>query len=315
MTDKIATEAVWISIPKAATITNYTPAWLLEWAQNLLGQPESERAIQVRHEPTGYEFWLPDLVDYVAEYAAGRLNRKVEAIWVNPTEASEITGYSPTHLRKIGRETWNLPEDQRLIRIRKRSQGYDMWLPDLIEYIVEQGHGPHQKPRKRPYTITKSIAGLASEIMVDKVTTESVWVTVKEAAEITGYTPGWMAKWVRDMFGIPADDRPIQVREHAGRYELWLPDLVEYVAEYAAGRLNQPTVEEIWINTSEGAELTGYNRDYVNKLARDNWQVPEDERVIRVRRRAGRYDIWQPDLLRYMSDHGYGPIQKKRPSK
>jgi hypothetical protein len=145
--------------------------------------------------------------------------------------------------------------------------------------------------------------------MVDKVTTDSVWVTVKEAAEITGYTPGWMTKWVRDMLGIPADDRPIQVREHAGRYELWLPDLVDYVAEYAAGRLNQEP-EEIWVNVTEGTEITGYNRDHVLKLARDNWNMPEDQRLIRIRKRSHGYDIWLPDLMRYINRNGHGPYQK-----
>ena len=150
------------------------------------------------------------------------------------------------------------------------------------------------------------------EVMMIDRTTEQTWVTVKEAAEITGYSPGWMTKWVRDMFDRPEAERAIQVREESGRYELWLPDLIDFVSAYGAGRLN-PQVEETWVNTTEAAEITGYFFDYIQKLARRNWRMPEDERLIRIRRRAGRYDIWLPDLMKYISEHGHGPYQKLRP--
>ncbi len=69
-----------------------------------------------------------------------------------------------------------------------------------------------------------------------------------------------------------------------------------------------PTViEEIWVNTSEATELTGYFHTHVRKLARDNWALPEEQRAIRIRRRAGRYDIWLPDLVKYMKERGTGP--------
>ena len=73
---------------------------------------------------------------------------------------------------------------------------------------------------------------------------------------------------------------------------------------------DKTTVEEIWVNTNEGAEYSGYHRDYVQKLARDNWNLPEDERVIRVRRRIDRYDLWLPDLIQYMNEIGKGPHSK-----
>jgi hypothetical protein len=142
-------------------------------------------------------------------------------------------------------------------------------------------------------------------------TTEQIWVTVKEAAELTGYSPGWMTKWVRDMFALPENERTIQVRQEANRYQLWLPDLMEFVATYAAGRVNTQA-EEMWVNTSEAAEFTGYYFDYIQKMARNNWRMEEDQRIIRVRRRAGRYDIWLPDLVKYISEHGHGPYQKPR---
>jgi hypothetical protein len=146
--------------------------------------------------------------------------------------------------------------------------------------------------------------------MIDK-TAEQIWIPVNEAAEMTGYTPAWLTALVKDMLLQPEDERPMQIRQTVSSYEIWLPDFIEYVAQYAAGRLNRE-VKRIWVSTTEGAEITGYNRGYINKLARDSWRVEENQRLIRVRRKAGRYDIWLPDLMKYMSEYGYGPIQKKR---
>ena len=68
--------------------------------------------------------------------------------------------------------------------------------------------------------------------------------------------------------------------------------------------------QEIWVMTVEGAELTGYNREYLEKLATKNWRLPEDERIIKLRKRAGRfYELWLPDLLRYIEEIGNGPHQ------
>ena len=77
---------------------------------------------------------------------------KVEEIWVNVTEATEITGYHRDHIRGLARNNWRLPEAERLIRIRKRSNGYDIWLPDLINYQLEHGKGPQVHVRKTPHT-------------------------------------------------------------------------------------------------------------------------------------------------------------------
>jgi hypothetical protein len=66
----------------------------------------------------------------------------IEETWVNTTEAAEITGYFHAHIRKLARDNWNLPEDQRVLRIRRRSNRYDIWLPDLISYMKQTGNGP-----------------------------------------------------------------------------------------------------------------------------------------------------------------------------
>ncbi len=70
--------------------------------------------------------------------------------------------------------------------------------------------------------------------------------------------------------------------------------------------------QEIWVITPEGAELTGYSREYLERLANKNFRLPDDERLIKIRKRAGRYELWLPDLLRYIDEIGYGPHQDKK---
>ena len=71
--------------------------------------------------------------------------------------------------------------------------------------------------------------------------------------------------------------------------------------------------QEIWVTTNEGEELTGYNRRYLKQLANKNAKLPDDERVIKVRKRSGLfYELWLPDLLRYIKEIGYGPHQNKK---
>ena len=78
-------------------------------------------------------------------------------------------------------------------------------------------------------------------------------------------------------------------------------------AQWQNIELEKVKPQEIWVNTNEAAEITGYNHEHVRKLARDNWNLPEEERTIRVRRRVGRYDMWLPDLIGYLRAMGHGP--------
>ncbi len=66
--------------------------------------------------------------------------------------------------------------------------------------------------------------------------------------------------------------------------------------------------QQIWVFTSEGADLTQYSREYLEKLAYKNIHLPEGERLIKTRKRAGRYELWLPDLLRYKDEIGNGPL-------
>ena len=65
--------------------------------------------------------------------------------------------------------------------------------------------------------------------------------------------------------------------------------------------------QEIWVLTGEGAEITGYSHEYLEKMANKNWRLPEDERLIKTRKRRGRYELWLPDLLRYIEENWQRP--------
>jgi hypothetical protein len=65
--------------------------------------------------------------------------------------------------------------------------------------------------------------------------------------------------------------------------------------------------QETWVTTREGAEATGYNSEYLEQVARKNFRLLEDERDIKIRKRSGRYELWLPDLLRYIEEIGNGP--------
>ena len=71
-------------------------------------------------------------------------------------------------------------------------------------------------------------------------------------------------------------------------------------------------VEETWVNVAEGAEATGYSREYVTKLAMRMAAMPEDERQIKLKKRANRYELWLPDLMNYVDNIGHGPKPKRK---
>jgi hypothetical protein len=73
-------------------------------------------------------------------------------------------------------------------------------------------------------------------------------------------------------------------------------------------------VEAIWVNTAEGAEITGYNPQSLKNIAYKMAQEPEDQRVIKVRRRSSRWELWLPDLMLYVNRQRPGPILKSKKS-
>lgn len=66
--------------------------------------------------------------------------------WVSTVEAEQITGYARRYLQQLARHFYSLPENERLIRVRKRNIGYELWLPDIVKYIDEHGNGPKNRP-------------------------------------------------------------------------------------------------------------------------------------------------------------------------
>lgn len=70
-------------------------------------------------------------------------------------------------------------------------------------------------------------------------------------------------------------------------------------------------VEEIWVNTKEGAEITGYNREHLKRLVSKIWQQPEEERPVKMRKRSNGYDMWLPDLMAYLESTGKKPYRKR----
>jgi hypothetical protein len=68
-----------------------------------------------------------------------------DEIWVTTKEGAEITGYSQRYLTILAGKISHLPENERLIQIRNRSNRYEFWLPDLFNYIAQHGSGPYDK--------------------------------------------------------------------------------------------------------------------------------------------------------------------------
>jgi hypothetical protein len=71
-------------------------------------------------------------------------------------------------------------------------------------------------------------------------------------------------------------------------------------------------IEEIWVTITEAAKLTGYSRDHVQKIAYDNWSLPEEQREIVMRRNSAGYLIYLPSLVEYSLVPGNGPKGKRK---
>lgn len=72
---------------------------------------------------------------------------KIESkeIWVDLFEAAEITGYNYHSMRRLIYGISQYPEDEREIRLRKRTSRWELWLPDLIDYVRRPGRGQRAK--------------------------------------------------------------------------------------------------------------------------------------------------------------------------
>jgi hypothetical protein len=66
-------------------------------------------------------------------------------IWVNVAEAAELTGYNFHSIRSVVQRISSQPETEREIKLRKRAYRWELWLPDLMKYVVKPGRGPQPK--------------------------------------------------------------------------------------------------------------------------------------------------------------------------
>jgi hypothetical protein len=143
---------------------------------------------------------------------------------------------------------------------------------------------------------------------------EEIWVNVEQGAERTGYNVDHIRRLARENMRLPEDERLMRVRKENRAYEIWLPDLINYVERripYTVDDLDLDSVEKIWVNTAEAAEYTGYNRGHLSLLGMQMWEKPESEREIKTKKRTSGYEMWLPDLVVYTHKIGRGP-QKKR---
>jgi hypothetical protein len=135
---------------------------------------------------------------------------------------------------------------------------------------------------------------------------EETWVSTNEGAAITGYHLDHVRRLARENMRLPEAERSFRVRKDGHAYAIWLPDLLSYFDKDDNGNPKNPD-QEIWVNTTEAAEITGYNRDYLSQLAMKMTNKPEAEREIKTKRRANGYEMWLPDLLRHKHRGRRGP--------
>jgi hypothetical protein len=145
---------------------------------------------------------------------------------------------------------------------------------------------------------------------------EEIWVKVDEGAQRTGRHIDHVRRLARDNIRLPEEKRLVRVRKEGKAYEVWLPDLVNYIEKRVPAtmrNLDLSSIEQTWVNTTEAAEATGYNRDYLSTLALRMFQKPEDEREIKTKKRANGYEMWLPDLIAYTHRVKHGPQGKRKP--
>jgi hypothetical protein len=71
-------------------------------------------------------------------------------------------------------------------------------------------------------------------------------------------------------------------------------------------------VEAIWVTLAEAAKITGYSKDRVQRIAIKNWNLPEEEREILLRKHSNGYMIHLPSLIKYALKPGKGPQPKRK---
>ncbi len=131
-----------------------------------------------------------------------------------------------------------------------------------------------------------------------------------------GYHIDHMRRVARTNWHLPEAERHIRIRKNGTAYELWLPDVMRYLknenGDDSPPALDPASVDQTWVNVREGAEITRYSRSHLKAIMMKVWRMPEDERPIQVRKRSNGFDIWLPDLVAYLNEHGHGPQRKRK---
>ena len=75
---------------------------------------------------------------------------KIESkeIWVDLYEAAELTGYSIVGLRGVIQRMKQLAEEEREIKVRKRTGRWELWLPDILIYVDRPNRGPNRRGKQ-----------------------------------------------------------------------------------------------------------------------------------------------------------------------
>ena len=78
-----------------------------------------------------------------------------------------------------------------------------------------------------------------SDVELEKVEPQEIWVDLYEGAQITGYSVVGLRKVVRRMVDLPEAEREVKIRKRTGRWELWLPNLLTYIDRPKHGPRNK----------------------------------------------------------------------------
>ena len=72
-----------------------------------------------------------------------------------------------------------------------------------------------------------------------EVEDREIWVNVTEAAQMIGYNREYLKKLILQLWKLPEDERPVQIRKRSSGFDLWFPDLLAYLREFGHGPYNK----------------------------------------------------------------------------
>jgi hypothetical protein len=61
------------------------------------------------------------------------------------------------------------------------------------------------------------------------------------------------------------------------------------------------STQGIWVNSADGAQITGFTEVYLEILGQQQIALPENQRSIKLRQRNDKIEFWMPDLVKHMT--------------